>query len=107
VTGFGAPPELVATTGDSTNDHKVVNTQGSRIMVIVDNTDASVHNVTVKAVVQPVHADDVVLAAAAGKKYVLGPYPAELFSQPNGVDQGCVQIDLDTATGMKFYAIAF
>jgi hypothetical protein len=105
--GIGAGVELVYVAGDKTNNHKVLNQVGSRVILIVKNAQAGATvTVTVKAVAGTT-ASDIVTIVAALTTETFGPFPASLYTQPSGTYVGYVEVDLDTDTTVFLAAASF
>jgi len=100
---FSAKPTatvITYTSGDAINGMKVA--PGGRLVLLVNNPDASSHNVTLKLPPPPDIADatDRVVTIPAGNSRLIGPFPGDMYTQPTAADPsdvGFIHIDVDSA----------
>lgn len=93
-----APVMTAPTAAPSGGD--IVDTGAVALMV---TTTSGACNVTVQTPIQVdgLPLDDLVVAVAAGKTVLIGPFPTRTFGQPEGsADAGRAYVDYDTVTGV-------
>src|SRR4051812_47519213 len=92
---------LTFTAADQANGMQFPN--DGRTLLLIKNTDASPHNVTVKSVPDRFQrsGDTIVAAPASTTVSIAGPFQFELFQQTTGV----VNVDFASATGMTVAAV--
>jgi hypothetical protein len=88
--------QLVSVTPDAGNGNNFTN--DGRTELIVHNSDAAPHTVTVKSVAcSHGRTGDIAVPVAAGERAFLGPFDPGGFNQSDGT----VNVDWTASTGMK------
>ena len=91
------------TAADATNGHAFDN--DGNVFIVVRNGGAGSITVTVQTprTVDDLAVADLTVSIAAGKTYLIGPFPTETFNQ-SGSDRGKVYVDFDTDTSVALGA---